>query len=377
MPFRTPLVVPGLLAPLLLVACTAGEDTCEDDAARGAGPTVRPVSSVSSVAPAVAVDPDATVWADAAALSPDGDRLLVACDGGPCLWDTDTGRRLDASDLGGVAGDPVWAGDTLVSSSGPTYDARGRVVFGDTEGGGSCTVLAHEVDFATDGRGGSVRFAVAADEETMVSTAQDDRIGRWSVADRARTDWLDVGVEDPGALALAPDGTLLAVGTPDGVVVHDLDADARVASLDGPLAELAWSPDGTALAGLDDRGTPTVVDTTTWRPTATLPPSARFEAGRLAWSPDSAHLALVGATVAGDAAGDGAGDGRVLSWTPGTGAHVELTEHAEVPSSVIWGPDGTGVYSVDSVAGARRTPVVDGRPTGVPRRYPTPAPITG
>src|SRR5205814_1878205 len=95
----------------------------------------------------------------------------------------------------------------------------------------------------------------------------------------------------------------------------------------GAIEQVAWSPDGTAVASAADDGTVGL-----WRLGAGR--DERWRGDRdgvrtIAFSPDGTRLA---------AAGD---DGTVRVWTLADGRMVEHVGHADVVHAVAFSPDGT------------------------------------
>lgn len=96
------------------------------------------------------------------------------------------------------------------------------------------------------------------------------------------------------SLALSPDGTRLAIGRANHVVVHDVTKPERpiVATLEGHkdiVQSLAWSPDGKTLAAGGYR-TVLAFDTTSWQPTHTLAAPLEGRVTALAFLPDNNTL---------------------------------------------------------------------------------------
>lgn len=184
--------------------------------------------------------------------------------------------------------------------------------------------------------------AVALDPAGTVLAAAGStgRLTLWDVADpsapRQLGDPVDLGREQINALAWSPDGRTIAAGTVEGVVrlVDVGEPGSPVAGLEltGPASwvnDLAFSPDGSRLAGASSDQQVWVWDTATGAEAGRAATPTTLLATR--WSPDGALLYLSGA------------DGMVREWAyPGP----VLAGFASIPGQ---GAFGTAVVYGDVV----------------------------
>jgi WD40 repeat protein len=158
---------------------------------------------------------------------------------------------------------------------------------------------------------------------------------------------ITVGADPIDALAFAPDDRVLAIGLPKGSVeLRDTRTATRRAILTGEgmgYVSLAFNPDGTRLAGTDERGNVAIWDTTSpARDAAFLPAHAdRAVFSPPAWSADGRVIATV------DTAG------VVTLWDAGTRSPVGDPISTGVPvanTAIAFSPKGA-TLAVGTVGG--------------------------
>ncbi|PRH81120.1 DNA-binding protein, partial [Streptomyces solincola] len=163
------------------------------------------------------------------------------------------------------------------------------------------------------------------------------------------------------AVALTPDGAVLATASSDGTVGLWRTADRRrIAALPvgGRVRALAFSPDGRHLAATSTRGPVRVWDRLRRRPVTVLP-AATTAARALAYDPLGRTLATAGA------------DGRVRLWSArgGTRPAAVLTGHAGEVNALAYGPDGRTLVSAGADHTVRVWDVARGRARAVLRGH--------
>ncbi len=287
--------------------------------------------------------PGVVVQPDAAALSPDGLRIVVPCPDDLCVWSTRDGS-LEATYPGGdmVAWSP--AGD-LVATSGFDRGAATVVLIDADTGEVVRTLAGHAVAAAEDVVGAGISdVAFDADGTTLASAADDGMVRLWSVSDGELLAELATQSSTPDALAFDPRGGRLAVAAPDAPVeIWDFSSGDRVATLDAePQGAVAWSPDGRLLATATNAAG--VEATVRIWDAETLAERAHYDepvlADGLAFSPDSTILAMSQKQ-----------DPEIWLWPVSGGDVRRFSGHDESMRAVLWAPDGTRLYAVAARAG--------------------------
>jgi WD40 repeat protein len=251
------------------------------------------------------------------AFSPDGSRLVSAGGvddqaaylGQVKVWEAKTGKEIRTLErpISGVA--------TLPFSNVPINDAT-----------------VYDVAFSPDG----TRLSGVLPEGTVV--VWDTRT--WQVTrtlvppERNIHDWW---TDLQGSVSWSPDGRCLASVFHVAVHIWNPETGQEIQALKDDRflgAHVAFSPDGTRLAGAGG-GRVTVCDTQTWKVTLTLEShDGQRDLGRLSWSPDGTRLA--GASR----------DGTVKVWDATSGQELlSLQGHTGPVLGVSWSPDGTRLAS--------------------------------
>ena len=313
------------------------------------------------------------------AFAPDGRRLAVAdgiwratasgtaADGGAGVWDVATGDRVH--DLPGHRG-PVacaaWSADgTRIATGGWDREA----VLWDAATGREVGRLAGHPDV--------VRAVAFGPDGTRLATGAADGVVRvWDPAAGRLVHRLRGHTQPIMALGWRPDGRRLASAGGDGVVrVWDpaADPEARVVPVAGPVADLAWCPDGSALAvAANPPGGAGVVAVVgpdgreAWRPPA--PPHrvaavAWDRAGRLAAAGGAEAVVWDGPAAPGRRLTGAGPPVNGLAFTPGGRLYAAALRPGTPPTDgpaepLMYWPAGAGTAAVSA----------DGKLSNVPHR---------
>jgi WD40 repeat protein len=253
----------GLVAAatvLLLAGCTSTADP---------GPEGTGDGEVVEV-PGVLVD------GDSAALSPDGSRVAVPCDGSICVWSTADGALVDTFDGGAVV---AWSPDGETLATDRVQDGVVGVVLLDARTGEEQgTYAAYTSEEVQDGSGdGLLDVAFSPDGAFVAAAGADGLVRLFSLTDPSHVVPVDAPGEAPVAVAWSPDGAKVAVASSDApTAILDADPGKELAVLGAtPQGDVAWSADGAVIAtasfALDDDAATTVWDAGSGDVVASLP----------------------------------------------------------------------------------------------------------
>jgi DNA-binding SARP family transcriptional activator/WD40 repeat protein len=265
----------------------------------------------------------------AVAVSPDGTTVAVGSGDG-------TIRLLDASTLRERGTRWEYPGQGPVGGLAFTPDGRRLVSWGGAGDGAGIVVWdvgAGRMDGAPFGQASPTAGGLLADGVTLL-VGQARRAVAWSIEARTPSTAYELPVDRVDALAVSPDGRLVAFGTDDGTTVFE-PRTGDVTRLPDARRPSSISPDGRTL--LTVRGD--VIEV--WGiGSRERRGEARHHTGDVvatAWSPDGSAFASAGA------------DGLVVVWDVADArprARHVFTGHAGPARAVAFAPDGRAVVSV-------------------------------
>jgi len=328
----------ALVALLAVAGCSAEEPSDTSSEGAGAGEQVEV--------------PGVSVSGDSAALSPDGSRLAVPCDGRLCVWSTADGSLEEQWDGGGVV---AWSTADLIATDRVDGGTVDLVVLDATSGDEIASAAAYATGDVQDGPGeGMLDVAFSADGETVAGVGADGVVRLWPVADPAAVVEVDPEGDAPVAVAFAPDNGSIAIASSDAAVaVHDARTGEALGSLGGsPQGDVAWSADGDWIAAAsfayDDEAATTVWDAASREVAATLPRAG----DHVAFTPRSDALVLSEKKQR-----------DVLVWTWADDDVRTFPGATDDPRAVLVAPDANRVYAVSPRDGVLAWDAAGGQPT--------------
>lgn len=253
--------------------------------------------------------------------------LVAAVDGNGTVTVWNSRSKLRTRDLDGTYPASAVAFDP--------HHATGLAV-GDTAGNTHLYDVDSQESLHLGQQSSAVVFETFAPNGKLLAAATiDGAVTVWNLAEKKVVKSYPVGSGAGGvsAIAFSPDSKLLAVAhLNSGIAVHEVDAPGnpvRGISVDESIQSLAFSPDGSELAGGDGQGNVELFATSSGQPGGTLQGdgSAIFA---LAFSPDNGTLAT----------GDFAGDLRF--WDPSSRQQLGTgTSTGSTIFSLDFGPPGS------------------------------------
>jgi WD40 repeat protein len=205
----------------------------------------------------------------------------------------------------------------------------------------------------TDQGGANALVAVSEDGNKAAGVSEDGTIHFWDL-----TSGNQIALTQPGpvpsALSLSPDGEVLALAYPSGIMLlntssHELNR--TINSANPNVSRLAFSPDARILAAANDNGSVTTWETANGQALKTITSAGKVTALRFA--PESRLLATAGE------------DGNVSLWDLRTGAlNLNLRKHSGAVNAIAFSADG----NLLATGGDDRTVIIWETATGKARR---------
>ena len=267
----------------------------------------------------------------AVAFSPDGTRIATDTHLDVQAWDAATGKPLTT--FSGHTGDVLSIAYSPDGTRIATGGDDGTAQVWDAATGESLLTLAGHSN-------GVDQVAFTPDGDRLLTGGMDETARLWDISPTGGRDWLTVPgpANRQGGVSFSPDGTSFAVpGQVTGVTIRDVDTGAKIMTLQGhdaTIRRMAFSPDGTRLAGSAGSGqgntwvkTVPIWDVTTGELVMTL----RGHAGpvsAVAYSPDGLRIAT------------GSWDNTVRLWDASSGKELRAADAGISGYALAFSPDG-------------------------------------